>query len=298
MNVLNFKKIEISDREEATRLFRESNFRGCDYTFGNSFVWSGIYNVEACIAEGFYFRKMGSGAKTRFIFPAGSGDISRAMEILTEYCAEQRIPLRLTANKQITDKIAALYPEASIELRRDICDYVYLAEDLENLTGKKYHSKRNHLNRFYENDWSFEPLTAENIPECLEMNLRWRTENVDECRLTAETESKLDELCVVECSLAHFDELGYVGGVLRVSGEVQAFTFGEPSSDDCFVVHVEKALRQYQGAYTAVNREFVRSLNGQYKYINREEDTGSENLRKAKLSYHPAFLEEKFYITL
>ena len=91
--------------------------------------------------------------------------------------------------------------------------------------------------------------------------------------------------------------MGYDGGVLRVDGTVQAFTFGERSSDDTFVVHVEKALRKYQGAYTAINREFVKSLEGRYKYINREEDTGAENLRKSKLSYHPVFLEEKYLIS-
>lgn len=300
MNVLNFKKIEITDKEAAVELLKRSNFRGCYYTFGNSFVWSEIYDIEFCIAEGFLFRKTGKNSKTQFVFPAGSGDISHAVEIMSDYCKELKIPLKITANKQIADKIAEIYPNAEIKLNRDICDYVYLAEDLENLKGKKYHGKRNHLNRFYENDWSFETLTADNISECYEMNKLWRTENIDECKLCErdpDAQSKLDELCVVERSLSHYDELGYVGGVLRVNGEVQAFTFGEPSSDDCFVVHVEKALRQYQGAYTAINREFVKSLGGKYKYINREDDAGSENLRKAKLSYYPVFMEEKFDIT-
>lgn len=298
MNVLDFKRIEISDRERAMELLAQSDFRGCDYTFGNNFVWRGVYNVECCFAEGFYICKSGKGKSTRFIFPTGSGDIRKAVRLMSDYCAELGISLRFTANKQISDKISELYPEALIRLERDICDYVYLAEDLENLSGKKYHAKRNHLNRFYENDWSFEPLTADNIAECREMNKRWRSENIDKCDLSEETESKLDELCIVECSFKHFNELGYKGGVLRVGGEVQAFTFGEPSSKDCFVVHVEKALRQYQGAYTAINREFVRSLGGSFKYINREDDTGSEKLRKAKLSYHPVFLEEKFDIKI
>lgn len=297
MSVLSFKKVELSDMEQAVKLLQESNFRGCDYTFGNSFVWSGIYNVEHCFAEKFYFRRSGKGKGISFTFPAGRKDVHRAVEIMSEYCAELGIPLRITANKEIAEKIREEYPDAVIKLNRDISDYVYLAEDLENLKGKKYHAKRNHLNRFYENDWSFEPLTADNIEECRAMNKLWRAENVDECRLSSDTESKLDELCVVETSFNHFDELGYIGGVLRVNGEVQAFTFGERSSDDCFVVHVEKALRKYQGAYAAVNREFVKSLGGRYKYINREDDTGSENLRKAKLSYYPIFLEEKYNIT-
>ena len=299
MNVLNFKKIELSDKDAAVELLKRSNFRGCDYTFGNSFVWSEIYDIEYCIAEGFFFRKTGKGSKTWFVFPAGSDDVSRAVEIMSDYCKELGISLQITANKQIADKISGIYPNADIKLNRDICDYIYLAEDLEELKGKKYHAKRNHLNRFYENDWSFEPLISENIAECREMNKLWRSENIDECRLCsqdADVQSKLDELCVVERSLSHYDELVYIGGVIRVNGEVQAFTFGEPSSDDCFVVHVEKALRQYQGAYTAINREFVRSLGGRYKYINREDDAGSENLRKAKLSYYPVFMEEKFDI--
>ena len=275
MAELEFKRVELSDRKKAREILEKSNFRGCEYTFGNNFVWRNIYNVEVCFAEGFYFCKQGEDKNIRFTFPTGNGDIRRAVELLTEYTRERGVPLRLTANKDVTQRLTEIYPDAKAILDRDICDYVYLAEDLENLAGKKYHGKRNHLNRFYENDWSFEPLTVGNIAECKAMN----------------------ERCIVECSFKHYDELGYTGGVLRVNGEVQAFTFGERSSEDCFVVHVEKALRQYQGAYAAVNREFVKSLGGRYKYINREDDTGSEGLRKAKLSYHPIFLEEKFVIT-
>lgn len=297
MSVLKFKRIELSDKQRAVELLGKSGFRGCDYTFGNNFVWRGIYNIEVCFADGFYFCKNGRGKGTRFLFPAGDGDIRAAVSLLKEYCDEIGVPLRFTANKDIAEKLRVEFPEAVITLNRDICDYVYLSEDLEKLAGKKYHAKRNHLNRFYENNWSFEPLTADNLEECRAMNKKWRSENVDKCAMTDDTESKLDELCIVECSFKHYDELGYTGGVLRVNGEVQAFTFGEPSSEDCFVVHVEKALRQYQGAYTAVNREFVKSLGHKYKYINREDDTGSENLRKAKLSYYPVFMEEKFNIS-
>ena len=297
---LEFNRIEISDRERVLEYLKRSGFSGCEYTFGNNFVWRNIANIEIAFEEGLYFCKQNTGDETMFLYPAGDGKVRRAIELLSEYCSQNGLPLKLSANKEIADKIRAEFPDAVITPNRDFFDYVYLAEDLENLTGKKYHGKRNHLNRFYENDWSFEPLTSENIPECAETNRRWREENVDKCDYSeedSEAESKLDELCIVECSLKHYGELGYTGGVLRVNGEVQAFTFGEPVGEDCFVVHVEKALKTYQGAYTAVNREFVKSLGGRFKYINREDDTGSEGLRKAKLSYHPVFMEEKFVIT-
>lgn len=294
---LEFKKAELSDREMVRELLAKSDFRGCEYTFGNIFVWRNIYNIEISFAEGFCFIKNGKGTKTKFLYPAGCGEMKTAVVLLKEYCAEENIPLTILANKDISQQLTEMYPNANAVLYRDFCDYVYLADDLENLAGKKYHGKRNHLNRFYENDWSFEPLTAENIAECKAMNERWRTENVDKYVMSGDAESKRQEMCIVECSFKHYGELGYTGGVLRVNGKVHAFTFGERSAENCFVVHVEKALREFQGAYTAVNREFVKSLGGRYKYINREEDTGSEALRKAKLSYHPVFLEEKFVIT-
>ena len=301
---MDFKRIEITDRARAVELLAHSGFRGCEYTFGNNFVWRNFYNVEIAFEEGFYFCKFGRENDVKFSYPAGrcssaDGSMKRAVELLGEYCREKGTKLVISANSEVMRQLLELYPDSKAEYSRDTSDYIYLAEDLAELKGKKYHSKRNHLNRFYENDWSFEPLTADNMAECMEMNERWCGENIDcEVISDADRSSKMDEQCIVLCSFKYFNELGYIGGVLRVDGKVQAFTFGEPSSEDCFVVHVEKALKDYQGAYTAINREFVKSLDGRYKYINREEDTGAENLRKAKLSYHPVFLEDKYFVKI
>lgn len=296
MSELNFRRIELSDREQALRCLEKSDFRGCEYTFGNNFVWRNIYNVSIAFAQGMYFCRFGQDGDIKYSFPAGGG-ADEAVRLLAEHCSEHGEPLVISANKQMTEQIKALYPSASVSFNRDGSDYVYLAEDLSELRGRKYHGKRNHLSRFYENNWSFEPLSDGNMDECLAMNELWCGENIDLCP-TEEREEKLAEQCIVRCSFKHYSELGYIGGVIRVDGEVQAFCFGEPSSKDCFVVHVEKALRKYQGTYAAINREFVRSLGGKYRYINREDDTGAENLRKAKLSYYPAFLEEKYDIVI
>ncbi|HIS61134.1 MAG TPA: DUF2156 domain-containing protein, partial [Candidatus Scybalomonas excrementigallinarum] len=88
------------------------------------------------------------------------------------------------------------------------------------------------------------------------------------------------------------------GGVLRANGKVIAFTIGEKVTDDTLVVHIEKAYANIQGAYPMINQQFVSDFGKDFLYINREEDTGSEGLRKAKLSYRPEFLVEKGDITL
>ena len=125
------------------------------------------------------------------------------------------------------------------------------------------------------------------------MALLWRRENGCE-----EDEEKNAEMCVALNSLRLFEELKLTGGLLRVRGEVVAFTIGEPACDDTFVVHIEKARADVEGAYTVINQQFVsHEVAGKYKYVNREDDVGTEGLRKAKLSYHPEFLVEKGYVT-
>lgn len=294
--MLDFKRVALSDKARVEEYLRLSNFRGCEYTFGNMLLWGAHFNTMIAFEDGLCFEKTGSGSNTMFVYPFGSGTTEAAVTNILEYTERNCLPCVICANESVKESICDKFPAATAQPYRDFCDYVYLADDLENLVGKKYHAKRNHLNRFYENDWSFEPLSEKNIEECLAMNELWREENVTDD--SEDAHSKTVELDVVKRSLELFNELGYIGGVLRVNGEVQAFTFGERSAEDTFVVHVEKALRKYQGAYAAINREFVRSLGGKYTYIDREEDTGSENLRKAKMSYNPIFLENKYLITI
>ena len=125
------------------------------------------------------------------------------------------------------------------------------------------------------------------------MALKWR--NLNGCE---DDEEKNAEMCVSLNSLRLFRELNLVGGVLRVEGEIVAFTMGEKLCEDTFVVHIEKAYADVDGAYPMINQQFVQHECRDYQYVNREEDTGADGLRQAKMSYRPAFLEEKGYVTL
>ena len=144
----------------------------------------------------------------------------------------------------------------------------------------------------YEDRWSYEPTTKDNVEDCFQMALKWRNENGCE-----EDLEKNAEICVTLNSLRLFEELGLKGGVLRIDGEVAAFTVGEPICSDTFGVHIEKAYAEVQGAYPMINQQFVSHECMDYKYVNREEDTGAEGLRKAKMSYRPVFMVEKGTVT-
>ena len=233
-----------------------------------------------------------------FAYPAGEPEnVKKALDTLYQYSQERGVSFRLyNVTPDHFEQIEAWYPgRFQIEYNEDLADYVYESEKLCTLAGKKLHGKRNHINKFkslYEGRWSYETMSGDNVEECFQMALKWR--NLNGCDDDPEKNS---EMCVTLNSLRLFRELELTGGILRVDGQIVAFTIGEPVCSDTFVVHIEKAFPDVQGAYTMINQQFVEHECMDYRYVNREEDTGDEGLRKAKRSYRPVFMVEKGVVT-
>ena len=210
-----------------------------------------------------------------------------------EHCKENGEIFQLhNITREDFTRLEDLYPgRFEIKYDRNYADYVYETEKLAKLSGKKYHSKKNHVNKFmslYE-DWAYEPITKDNVEECFQMILEWRHENGCDG-----DEEKNAEICVAQNALRLYDELGFRGGALRVNGKIAACTIGEPGNKkDTMIVHIEKALTEVQGAYTVINQQFALHEGAAYRYLNREEDLGEDGLRQAKMSYKPVFLIEK-----
>ena len=180
---------------------------------------------------------------------------------------------------------------------RDNFDYVYLAEDLINLAGRKFHSKKNHLNAFRKNypEAEYLPITEEIITLCkLELNSWYKIRSREE-----EDDPFIghERAAIIEV-LNNFTDFKLKGGAIRLNGRIIAFTFGERLNSDTAVIHVEKADPDLRGAYPAINQGFVEREWSDMTYINREEDMGIEGLRKAKESYKPAKMIEKFNVTI
>lgn len=292
MEEIQFKRTELEDRELMHTYFQNYPSRSCERTFANALLWSRHYPVKFAIVENtLVFQSTSHGEA--YTYPAGAPeDVKKALEYLKQYTEERGLSFvlyHITAEQ--FEQLEEWYPgRFEIEFDRDIADYIYESEKLISLSGKKLHAKRNHINKFkatHEN-WSYESMTEKNLEECFQMALKWRNEN--DCD---EDHDKNAEMCVTLNSLRLFKELELTGGILRIDGEIVAFTIGEPIHEDTFVVHIEKAFADIQGAYPMINQQFVEHECANYKYINREEDTGAEGLRKAKLSYRPAFLVEK-----
>ncbi len=289
---INWRRPELSDKELIDSYYKRYPSRNCERTFTNSYLWARRYQVTFAVVEDTLVFRMG---RNPFCFshPTGAPEqVKKAIDTLRAYAREQGGEFGLYNLTPVEfEELDGWYPgEFEITYNRDFADYVYETEKLISLQGKKLHAKRNHINKFKQEqpNWSYEPMSVDNIEDCFQMALKWRQENGCE-----EDEDKNAEMCVTLNSLRLFEELELVGGILKVDGEIIAFTIGEELAPDTFVTHIEKAFASVQGAYPMINQQFAEHACKNYRYINREEDTGSEGLRKAKLSYRPAFLVEK-----
>jgi len=289
---INLKRPELEDRELINRYLAYTDTRSCEMTFANIYLWSRHYDTGFAIVNDMLVFGNTAG-DVSFTFPVGPGDEKETVDMLMAYCEEKGVPFQLhNVTERDFAKLEGFYPgQLAIEYEREYADYVYEQEKLSTLSGKKYHSKKNHINKFKNTypDWSYEPITKENVEECFQMALRWRELNGCE-----EDEDKHAEICVTLNFLRLFEELGMRGGILRVAGEIVAFTIGEPAANpDTLVVHIEKAFADVPGAYTMINQQFAEHEGAGFTYLNREEDMGEEGLRQAKMSYKPVFLIEK-----
>ena len=289
--MLEFKTQEMSDQKWVTDCMRAGEELACEYCFGNLYMWSTVYGNTVTRYENLFIARDNT-ERPMYLFPCGEGNKKGAIEELLRCAKADGMPLMLycLTPKRVRE-LDCLMPDAFDYIpMRDYYDYIYNAEDLINLAGRKYHGKRNHISYFKKTyDWHYEPLDENNMDECLKMNDEWERRNQEK-----NPEEIGNELIALRRGFDKYFELGFKGGVLRANGDVVAYTFGEALSNTVFCTHIEKAFADVRGAYPTINREFAANALSEYRLINREEDTGSEGLRKAKESYYPSVLLPKY----
>lgn len=291
---LNFKRIDIKDKELLDGfLKKESGFIG-EHNFADLFMWQFEYDIRFALYDGFLYIKMTdpNEKKDFHLMPFGKRDgFIKALEVLAEEGKRKDGKLFFCSVSKWQKEPAEAAFGSRIELipSVDFADYIYSSESLIELKGKKLHGKKNHLNRFkrdFEGHWNYEDLDNFNAEEFYAFQLKW-------CSLhdPKEFEGETKAVCAL---LENRKELGVKGGLIRVDGQVIAMTLGTEFNSEVFVVNIEKALPDINGGYQVINNEFARRNLSGYRYINREEDMGIEGLRRAKSSYCPEFMGEAY----
>lgn len=294
--MLEFRDIDISDKNKINSALRKSDFMGCEYSFANNMAWKRLSDSKIAFFKDFYLSCAFSTEDDipSFVFPSGEGDYRELFSEMRSFSDSLGKPLRICG---VTDNSLPLFEELfpqqyTAELDRDGCDYIYYSSDLINLSGKKYHGKRNHLAKFNKLDYEFAAITEKDFDDCILFSTETYNSKFD-----GNDHSYIAEQFAINTYFSYFNELGLKGGIIRVDGKVAAVTIGEQLNSDTFCVHIEKADTCYNGIYAGINNCFAKKYASDLTYINREEDLGLDGLRKSKLSYHPAFLLNKYIIT-
>lgn len=277
---------------------RCGSHRGCAYSLVNLYLWG---RQKAAIVENALVIFSQFNCKSVYMYPCGCSDPKPALEAMMQDAKKRGIPCRIVGlSQEDCAVLEQLYPgKLRYHFDRDSFDYVYDINDLADLPGRKFQKKRNHINRFQQEnpEFSLEPITPDNLPEAQALAEEWYA-----LRSAADPHSDFQlECAALDKAFANMQALEMEGLLLRTAGRPVAMTLGSRLSDDTFDVHFEKALNTADGAYPTINRGFARYLRKKYpqlRYLNREEDMGLEGLRKAKLSYHPDHMVEKSWAHL
>lgn len=288
--MIEFKVPTISDIETIGKIMFDEEELSCESNFTNLLIWNKMYNTVYYYDEKTLIFRMWEDDSYFFALPYG--DITHGIKLIKDFCRENNCEVKIwVAEGGRFERFKELYPNFSQTPMRDSFEYIYTREALSSLSGKKYHSKRNHIAKFSKDyNWQYKSLEDADIPKVRYFADKWYEGTKDEGLIT--------EKKALNFLLSNRELLGVKGGMIMVEEKIVAFTLGSPINNTLFDIHYEKADKDFLTAYAVINREFAKNELMDYKLINREEDLGIEGLRKAKLSYKPEILLEKHVVIL
>jgi uncharacterized protein len=292
-----FKPLELEDRAYIHDVLWRYNPEISEMTFTNLYIWRGHYEFQWAVYRDWLLIISREGTNGAYAFqPVGPSSRKEATVALLEWLHDERNienPRIERADERCVAELGGV-EYLAIEPLRDHFDYIYSREDLVQLAGNKYRSKRNHINqllRFYT--YEYEPLQEKHIDDCLALQEKWCQMNrcEDDLDLLSEDEA-------IREILTQYNALHVQGAVIIVGGRVGAFTAGERLNSETVVIHIEKADPDIPGLYQLINQQFCKNMQDDTIYVNREQDLGIEGLRKAKLTYYPDHFVEKYRIKM
>lgn len=294
LKIQDFKLIELEDKEIIEKYFKANVRQNSDYSFANVFMWSHAYNIRYTIFDEALVISVGSG-KDMFLTPPyrldPEADLCPYMKTIHNFLMENTGKVEIRAVSEVMKEKLFKRCSGGFDFfeDRDSFEYIYSVNELITLSGKKYHGKKNHLNKFLKTyEYEYAEYCDEYFDECMEMQEEWSRNK----EFTQQEEST--ETGAIRRALINYKELGLKGCVIKIDGKIAAFSFGTALNENTAVILIEKASGNYQGIYQVINRDFLRYAFYDMEFVNRQEDMGDEGLRRAKMTYNPVAFAEKY----
>lgn len=291
---LNFKKVTTADLGLIAPYFAKKKAVISDHSILYLHMWGALLGTEYAIDDDVLFLRRNGKHGISYYPPLGMGEAGLATHISRlALLGETEIALSAVPAHAV-EEIEGTQHVVEKGTSRRWADYIYNANDLATLQGHRYNKKRNLVHQFERlyPMHTYEDITAENLADVVAFMQNFMQED----RENADKNYENERVCQI---LAEYGKLPAIGGLLRVDGQLVAFTVAE-HIDNTLLVHVEKADRRFKGVYQYINYRFVREQmqKREFQFVNREDDAGDEGLRQAKLSYCPVDILHKYRMVL
>ena len=295
--MLDFKPYSLSALKSALPYLRSTQSQCSELSAGSLFMWQKGTDLRFCVWNNTLVLSQTVGEQTAYTWPMGD-DVNGMVDKLIEYTKVNNLPLRFY---EIDDEILKtiqndkrLQPCMSAYEAR-WSDYIYSFSDVLTFAGRKYKGQRNHINKFKR--LYGEPVVRFITPDdrggLMSMLTEYEAEHGD---ANAFEKTELD---MTRELLNVYNELGLYVACLTVGGEYAAFSIGEIVGKT-LIIHIEKALKRYEGIYPTMYQEFVKLIfnhtDKDLLIVNREDDSGNEGLRISKQQYHPIGMVNKYLV--
>ena len=293
--MLKFKKLTEKNIKQIQNFTVNSKYPLCDYSGGVIFTWYSCYNPTFTIFDDTLILKFGEIGNERFMLPLGK-NIDGAILEIEKYALEKEEPLVFIC---VSDDSLSLLNDrfkGNIEYsyNRNFSDYIYDIEEMKTFSGKKFSGQRNHINAFKKlyPSYEYKKITRKDIPRIH----AFLKEYDKQYPIKRKMEKRELEFTYKFVELLFKSQM--FGGYIEYNGEIVSIAIGEYAGN-MLVIHIEKALLKYRGAYPLTYNEFVKN---NYKegilWANRQDDSGDAGLRISKTQYKPVRLENKNFVTV
>ena len=245
-----------------------------EFTFANLYLFRNRYRYRVCRTPDTFIVSGERGGKKFFMTPSAVPAPEVLEELFRTHDYWKGIPDSVLGPNRV--ELEARGIEFTED--RNNFDYLFLRTDLADLSGKKFHKKRNQVNAFLNSCRHEErPLSADLVPQAAAVLDRWREDKGTDGDYDAAREA-----------LEIFGAVKMRGTLYYVNGRPAGWCLGERlARGRMFAVHFEKAIDEYRGIYQFMNQSFAAALPRHYTWINREQDLGDEGLRQAKMTLRP-----------
>lgn len=291
--MLKFKKLENKHLKNIQKYLTYNEYELCDASVGVMFMWNEHYNFYYAVFNDTLILKSVSKDGIERFFPPIGKNVEDAYKQIENYAVKNALTLEyICVDESELKNLQERYSELSYFYNRDFSDYIYAYSDIENFVGKKFSGQRNHINAFkraYPN-YKYHVLTKKNVSKIIEFLNEYKKDHKNMRKI----EKKEFFNTVTLVNNLHIAK--FVGGFITVNNKIVAFSVGEYVGKT-LVIHIEKALLSFRGAYPTMFNEFVKHVKKDgIEFINREDDSGDLGLRTSKTQYQPIKISNKYHV--